>query len=167
MARPGTVRQVPQHSAGGDMAGALSVLEALVDHEVTFAVVPSMPEVSEAILRLTGSRIAAPGAADYVLCRQDSLAEAIEGAKTGLLEYPDRGATVVCQVQAVSDGESLRLYGPGVDGETEVEVRTFAPEARAAFLRQNEERPLGVDLVLVDSQGRITCLNRYTGIKEG
>jgi alpha-D-ribose 1-methylphosphonate 5-triphosphate synthase subunit PhnH len=166
MARPGTVGHVPLHVAGGDMAAAVSVFEALIDHEVSFAAVPSMPGATEALLRLTGSRVAALSTADYVLCREDSLEEVLRQAKTGPLDYPDRGATIVCRVSEIGEGEAVTLSGPGIDGTTTLRLRSFAASARQEFSARNEDRPLGVDIVFVDSAGRIACLNRYTALKE-
>jgi alpha-D-ribose 1-methylphosphonate 5-triphosphate synthase subunit PhnH len=165
MSRPGTVGRVEAHPAGGEAAAALTILEALVDHEVSLAVVPPSP-TSEAVLRLTGSRVAPVSEADYVLCRESSLEEALHVVKVGPLEYPDRGATVICQVAEVGDGDPISLSGPGIEGSKLVKLRSFPASARDEFAERNAERPLGVDVIFVDEHGQVLCLNRYTEVRE-
>ena len=165
MSRPGTTGNLTPLDQGGRFAAALSVLEALVDHEVSFAVVPERPEIAEIVLRQTGSHLAAPAVADYVLCDADSLVQSIDAAKTGDLEYPDRGATIVCLGESVTEGASLRLSGPGIRDTSTVSVAGFTPEAVAAFRRVNAGVPLGIDLVLVAPDGRFVCLSRYTRVE--
>jgi alpha-D-ribose 1-methylphosphonate 5-triphosphate synthase subunit PhnH len=168
MARPGTVGRVRPHAEGGDMAAAVALLEAVLDHEVAFALLPDDLATREALLRYTGSRLAAPERADFLLCRGAGLDEGLRVAREGELEYPDRSATVVALVGAVAAapvaGEPLRLSGPGVNGSIELWVAGFTAGQRAAFAARNSGRPLGLDLVLVAPDGRFTCLPRYTRI---
>jgi alpha-D-ribose 1-methylphosphonate 5-triphosphate synthase subunit PhnH len=168
MARPGTVARVAPHAEGGEMAAAVALLEAVLDHEVAFALLPDDPPTRDALLRYTGSRVAAPERADFLLCRGPGLDEGLRVARDGELEYPDRGATIVALVDAVAAGpvagEPLRLAGPGINGSIEVWVAGLTAAQRSAFADRNGGLPLGVDLVLVAPDGRFTCLPRYTRI---
>jgi alpha-D-ribose 1-methylphosphonate 5-triphosphate synthase subunit PhnH len=168
MARPGTVARVAPHPEGGALAAAVALLEAVLDHEVTFALLPEAPAVRDALLRYTGSRVAAPAQADFLLCHGSGLDEGLRVAREGELEYPDRSATIVALVEAVAAtpaaGEGLRLAGPGVNGSIDVRVAGFTAAQRSAFADRNRGVPLGVDLVLVAPDGRFTCLPRYTRI---
>ena len=65
-----------------------------------FCVVPERTELSDIVLQQTGSRLATLEDADYVLCDAASLPDVLRRSKDGTLEYPDRGATVVCLVAA-------------------------------------------------------------------
>jgi alpha-D-ribose 1-methylphosphonate 5-triphosphate synthase subunit PhnH len=165
MSRPGSLGRV---RVQGDPVVAL--VEALVDHEVTFCVHPERTELSDAVLRQTGSRLASLDEADYVVSDSERLAETLRRAKDGTLEYPDRGATVVCLVQGLSTTETtgapLLLAGPGIKDEACVWVEGFDAAARAAFSERNAEVPLGVDLVMVVPDGAVCCLTRYTRIQE-
>lgn len=169
MARPGTVGRVEPHERGGPFAAALALLQALVDHEVSFAVVPDLETAREPLLRYTGSRAFPPGRADFLLCHGAGVAEGLRAARSGDLEYPDRGATVLAMVASVGDapgaGERLRLAGPGVPGSIDVWVDGFTAEHRSLFAERNRAVPNGVDAVLVAADGRFTCLPRYTRIE--
>jgi alpha-D-ribose 1-methylphosphonate 5-triphosphate synthase subunit PhnH len=169
MARPGTVVLAELHEQGGRAAAAVTVLEAVLDHEVTFAVCHADAEIEEELLRLTGSRLAAVEEADYVLAFDSGIAHALRRAKDGEAEYPDRGATIAMAVNTVSavpgKGEPLALSGPGVRDSVTVWVEGFGPELQALFRERNRELPLGIDLVLIATDGRFTCLPRYTRIQ--
>jgi phosphonate C-P lyase system protein PhnH len=103
MARPGTVGRAEPHPEGGPFGAALGLLEALLDHEVSFAVVPDADAAREPLLRYTGSRAFPPERADYLLCHgAEGIAAGLRAAKEGELEYPDRSGTVVALVSAVS-----------------------------------------------------------------
>ncbi len=179
MARPGTIARL-------DFAGAnplVVVAEALIDHEVTFAVVPERPELTEAILRQTGSHVADADVAEYVFCDSTSLELALNDAAEGTPEYPDAGATVVCLVPSLNSafvdtsfspsprretgqGSEVSLSGPGIRDTVTVDIEGFTPHARRAFAARNAARPLGLDLVFVTPDGDLVCLTRYTRIQE-
>ncbi|HEY7467607.1 MAG TPA: phosphonate C-P lyase system protein PhnH [Dehalococcoidia bacterium] len=166
MARPGSIGRMPVPEVPGQ-SRLLTVAEALVDHEVTFAVLPERPELIDAVLRLTGSRQAAVEAADYVFCESASLAETLGRVKDGTLEYPDASATVVCEVAAVEERgpDAVGLSGPGIKGTLRVQVGGFGLESRAAFRVRNALPPTGVDVVFVSAAGHVTCLSRYTKLE--
>lgn len=171
MARPGTVQSLGTLDERGKAAAAVALFEALVDHEVSFAVVPASAETEEAVLRLTGSHLAEVAKADYVLAAGDGVVTALASAQAGEPEYPDRGATVVALVDSVSaghgPGDELVLEGPGILGSRLVWVSGFPQQATALFLERNREVPLGIDLVLIAPDGTFTCLPRYTRIQGG
>ena len=153
---PGSSARLPLQPHAGEWGVAVSAIEALVDHEVTFCVVPERTELSDIVLRQTGSRLATLENADYVLCDTASLLEVLRRSKDGTLEYPDRGATVVCLVQSISasgEGEPLVLAGPGIKDTARVWVEGFDAAAGSAFTERNADVPLGVDLVLVAAEG--------------
>ena len=168
MSRPGSVHRLESGSQPG--AAILALFEALVDHEVSFAVVPPAAETTEAILRLTGRRLAPVSEAAYVLATGPGIEVALANACTGDPEYPDRGATVIAVVESLAaepgPGLELVLQGPGINGCCSLRVAGLPPRAVPLFLERNAEVPLGVDLVLLAPDGRLTCLPRYTRIQE-
>jgi alpha-D-ribose 1-methylphosphonate 5-triphosphate synthase subunit PhnH len=193
MARPGSLGRLSP-AGQAEQNPLLAVAEALVDHEVTFAVLPQEGVLTEQILRSTGSRVAAVEEADYVFCDVSSLAEALRSSKEGSPEFPDEGATVICSVWSLSEdrqtgmrayghagtpadgpacvradgkpGRRLALSGPGIQETARIEVDGFAAEALAVFVERNAAPPLGLDLVLVDPDGSVVSLGRYTRIQE-
>lgn len=168
MARPGSVDSVSVHDLGGEHGAALSIAEALIDHEVNFAVVPERAEIIDAVLRQTGSRVAAPEDADYVICEAESLARTLDLVKDGTLEFPDQSATVICRVTAIDGqgGERLRLSGPGIQTCVTVAIEGFSPEAQAVMAERNSHTPLGIDIVFVTASGRVVCINRNTRLEK-
>ena len=167
MARPGTVVRLDTDGANPLVA----IAEALVDHEVTFAVVPERQDLADAILRQTGSHVGNLDASEYVFCEDASLEHVLREAADGTWEYPDAGATVVCLVQAISEqpsaGDSIAVSGPGIQGTATVYAEGFRQNARQAFAERNAMRPLGLDLVLVTADGTIVCFTRYTSFVKG
>jgi alpha-D-ribose 1-methylphosphonate 5-triphosphate synthase subunit PhnH len=162
MARPGSIDTVPLHENGSEHAAALSVIESLVDHEVTFGVLPERAPLIDAVLRQTGSRLAAAEEADYLLCEGDSLIQALDLAKEGSLEYPDKGATLICRVSRIATGGILALAGPGIRDVTYLTIDGLEDEAVERFRECNSQPPVGTDIVFVAPEGRVACINRYT-----
>ena len=166
MSRPGTLGLLPVQSVAGEWGGAVSALEALVDHEVTFCVWPERTELSDVVLRQTGSRLAPLDLADYVLCDAAHLAEALRRSKDGTLEYPDHGATIVCLASGISAVECawqpVVLSGPGIKDTNCIWLEGIDIAAFDAFCKRNSQPPLGADLVLVAPGGEVCCLPRYT-----
>lgn len=166
MARPGTVGKIAPHEQGGPFAPAVALLESLLDHEVSFAVLPDQVVAREPLLRYTGSRIFPAEQADFLLCHGPGIVRGLQVARLGDLEYPDRSATVVALVTSVgTTGERLTLSGPGISGEIDVWVDGFTIEHQRLFVKRNAVVPNGVDVVLVAPDGHFTCLPRYTRIK--
>ncbi|HEY3080146.1 MAG TPA: phosphonate C-P lyase system protein PhnH [Chloroflexota bacterium] len=169
MARPGTIGRLARYGPGGAFAPAVQLLEALLGHGVSFAVLPDAPEPREALLRRTGSRVYPPQEADFLLCHGPGIAEGLRAARDGRLEYADRGATLIALVPSVASvaggGTRLTLAGSGVPGGRDVWVDGFTAEHRALFAQRNRAVPLGVDLVLVALDGAFTCLPRATRIE--
>jgi alpha-D-ribose 1-methylphosphonate 5-triphosphate synthase subunit PhnH len=166
MARPGNVCRLWQAGETEQRNPLLAVAEALVDHEVTFALLAPGGLPAEQILRSTGSRVAAVAEADYVFCDVPSLVEALRSGKEGTPEYPDQGATVVCGLAGLGRGEKLTLSGPGIRDEARIQVEGLTAEARRVFAERNAMPPLGLDLILVSQDGRVVSLGRYTRIQE-
>ncbi|MEM6488745.1 MAG: phosphonate C-P lyase system protein PhnH, partial [Pseudomonadota bacterium] len=99
------------------------------------------------ILFHTGApRVAAPGEAALALGRWDALMP-LDAWAQGTPEYPDRSATLIVEVAALTGGPALALSGPGIrDSQA---ISPLLPAGAAAALAANAARfPLGVDLFL-------------------
>jgi phosphonate C-P lyase system protein PhnH len=189
MAHPGRVSRIETEGVNPMVV----IAEALVDHEVTFAVAGDGAELTEAILRQTGSHVAPMDVAQYVFCDSATLEQALAEASDGTWEYPDAGATVVCRVTAVlphlpapsllrprsgqaceeRGNEASRASGtivasgPGIRDMATVRVEGFSAEARRAFMERNATRPLGLDIIFVTADGALVSFTRYTQLQEG
>ena len=167
MSRPGTIHTLPEARAtDGVWGSALVVMQGLLDHEVTFAVEADDRSVHEQILRRTGARSDVLAGADYVLTDAAHAVEVIEMVSEGYLEEPERSATVVVRVDAIGSG-ALRasLSGPGIESVQPLSLDGLDVAALHALIERNVVYPTGIDIVLVDPQGRIACLPRSTRIE--
>lgn len=172
MSRPGRVYALPPASDSGRWGPMLTLLESLLDQEVSFAVVgDGGPEdLQSLIAERTRGRVATPRETDFlIVAAGDSGGETLR-ARRGTLQYPDDSATVIYRVQSLlfTEGDEPRvtLKGPGIRDEIRLgEIRGLAP-AEMGYLREaNAEFPLGVDAVFIDDAGRILCIPRSTHIR--
>lgn len=107
-------------------------------------------------------------------------AQAVEGAFRGSFLEPHLGATVLAEVETLSPAPpegaagagpacSWILEGPGVDGRSALACgpgdAEFLGPILAARGRACSEFPLGVDLVILDREGRVVCLPRTTSVR--
>lgn len=170
MSRPGTVAEL-QHTGPveDEWAGVVAVMQTLLDHEVTFALLAEDDSaVRETILRRTGSRTAVPTDAEYLVADAGNLLAAIEQANEGDLDYPEQGATVVARCPAVGDGElTVHLSGPGIRDHSHLSLGGLTADVFKALMRKNSSFPLGIDMVLVGDNNRVSCLPRTTTVTVG
>ncbi len=184
MARPGKINdlgpvreKIPPEAA---LAPGLAVMAlTLLDGEVSFAVLSQAPEAAERYLKWsTRSRPAPLTEADYIFVDKHlnagETAALLQGAKRGTLLRPDQSATLFLAVtRLAAPGEGvpgtihLRLKGPGIPGERPGAVVGLPRLWIAGRCQVNSEYPLGIDMVLVDSAGRIMALPRTTTVEEG
>lgn len=172
MSRPGRVYVLPPAAGNGHWGPMLTLLESLLDHEVSFAVVgDGGPESLPALIAgRTRSRVAAPHEADFlIVAGGDSGGETLR-ARRGTLQYPDTSATVVYRVKSLLfvEGDAVRaaLKGPGIREEIRLgDIRGLAPRELGYLREANAEFPLGVDAVFIDDAGRILCIPRSTDIR--
>jgi len=118
----------------------------------------------------TGGRPEMPPRADFVfLTGAGNGAAVVLEMKTGILPYPEEGATAVVDVKGLHKDPfpgslALRLTGPGVDGSMTVYVNGLDAQVLENTREKNAEFPLGIDLILTDPQGRMLCLPRSSQI---
>lgn len=175
MARPGRLGRLPVADARCPVAGCAplaALLLTLLDHEVTFAVVPAAGDhaladrLSDYLTVVTGSRPAPLDRADYVVALGGLAPGCLERLKRGTLTYPDASATLLILVPSLTAGRGLpaALAGPGVPSETVVQLAGLTPADLVALAEVNAEFPLGVDVVLVDAAGAVVGLPRSTRV---
>jgi alpha-D-ribose 1-methylphosphonate 5-triphosphate synthase subunit PhnH len=169
MANPGTQHALDAGvpSFTGIDAASIAVLLALADGDTPVWLAPVLDARLAPYLRFhCGCPIvAAPGEAAFGLVAITDDAMQAFGFGTGTDEYPDRSATVLIQVPALTGGTPVVLEGPGINGE-----RLFAPQLPAAFWggwRRNAALyPRGIDVMLV-AGGAVAGLPRSTHVTGG
>jgi alpha-D-ribose 1-methylphosphonate 5-triphosphate synthase subunit PhnH len=180
MALPGKVASldwVPRDD--GPWAAAVACLQALVDHEVDFAVLASDPRPQELLLRRTGSRTVPVSQARYLLADEANALDALRAASTGTIDYPEEGATVVVLCSRLEVGAGLpsagkgrlggavlELSGPGIESTARLTVHGLPPGVFSLLAERNRAFPLGIDLVLASAEGAIACVPRTAAVHD-
>lgn len=173
MSRPGKIENIAavgqkvniKIAAGKELT---ALLLTLLDAEVSFCFAAQADQgAAEKINQLTYALQAQPDQADYIVVSRNAnnqeLLQALAVAKTGSLLNPHASATVIVEVQRLSNEQQLCLSGPGIKEWAILSVDTDY-DWLAAREQKVAEFPLGIDMILVDVQGNIACLPRTTRI---
>ncbi len=159
MSHPGSVFPVPELA---DTDAVTDLLGCLMDSETGFSVIGDH-ETARALSHRTSARQVSETEADFIIATRGSTRGALRSLKRGTLEYPDQSATVVYQVEALGYGDlSLTLTGPGVDGETELQLMGMDVNEFRQLRDVNAEYPLGIDALFLDRAGRVAAIPRST-----
>jgi alpha-D-ribose 1-methylphosphonate 5-triphosphate synthase subunit PhnH len=171
MARPGRVYQLPAlpespaplYAATGAVCLTLLDLETplWLDHSASSRAVMAYLKFHCGCPISSG-----PGDAAYAVIGDGRTAPELSCFRCGDPIYPDQSATVIIQVESLSNSRGTRLTGPGI--ETEIHLHAtgvsgaFWPDLKA----NNEQFPLGVDVLLV-SPASICGLPRTVEVSLG
>ena len=170
MAHPGRVVAMagPVETPRPAHRAATAVCLALVDLETPLWLDPAArtAEVLEGLRFHCGCPIVAePRLARFALIVDAWTMPPLEAFDGGSDEYPDRSATLIVQVAALTAGVGKRLAGPGIAGEARLAV-DGAPERFWVGLRDNHARfPRGVDVILA-APDRVAALPRTTSVAD-
>jgi alpha-D-ribose 1-methylphosphonate 5-triphosphate synthase subunit PhnH len=157
MARPGTIvpigglAQAPQPLSLAAAAVALT----LGDYETPVWLDPALaqsPEIAAWLRFHTGAPLTDdPHQAAFGLIADPSQMPPFESFCQGSMEYPDRAATLVLQIERLSNNGGLCLSGPGIRGSRTLSAAPL-PADFAARMRANRALfPRGVDIVLASA----------------
>ncbi|WP_019122110.1 phosphonate C-P lyase system protein PhnH [Brevibacillus massiliensis] len=175
MSRPGLISDLAAEAGkldrdAGCFPSTMIIAMMLLDTEVTFKVFSEKEaQVTHMFNRLTYANTAEAERADFIFVLQDAasddLRNALQKAKIGELIDPHQSATVIVETEAVSGDKALRLTGPGIRGESFVQVKASADWIQIRE-EKNAEYPLGIDLIFIDESHRLLCLPRTTQIRK-
>lgn len=158
LSRPGSVEALPVVGVG-----AAVVPLALADVETTVAV-HDAPGVAERIVRATGAAISPVEDAELVACCGRTTASTVERLSRGSALTPELGAKVGVDCTRLTAGGAgrvtLTVSGPGVDGAAVLGVDGLDAGVLQAVAAANVDPPAGIDVWLVDEEGRIAGLPR-------
>jgi alpha-D-ribose 1-methylphosphonate 5-triphosphate synthase subunit PhnH len=168
MARPGSVRtiglDVGQPDLLGGAAGAIAL--TVCDHETPVWLSAGL--VKSAVAEWIGFHTGAPitrekNEARFAFVEAGATLASFGLYSTGTQEYPDRSTTLVIEVAAFGEGQTLTLTGPGIQQATVVKVKGL-PEVFSRLWADNRALfPRGVDVVLTSGKAML-CLPRTTKI---
>lgn len=160
MSHPGSVFPVPELEDETESLPLL--LGCLMDAETGFSVIGDQV-LAARLGKITGARPLPVDQADFIIAPRGATQGLMPLFKRGTLEYPDLGATVIYRVETLGYGElTVTCEGPGVDGETELEIGGMDRDEFMQLRDVNLEFPLGVDVILLDRAGRIAAMPRST-----
>ncbi len=168
MARPGSVRtiglDVGQPDLLGGAAGAIAL--TVCDHETPVWLSAGL--VKSAVAEWIGFHTGAPitrekNEARFAFVEAGATLASFGLFSAGTQEYPDRSTTLVIEVAAFGEGQTLTLTGPGIQQATVVKVKGL-PEVFSRLWADNRALfPRGVDVVLTSGKAML-CLPRTTKI---
>jgi alpha-D-ribose 1-methylphosphonate 5-triphosphate synthase subunit PhnH len=149
-------------------AGAAAIAVTLADFETPVwldAGLAASPDVADYLRFHTGAPIVTdPRRASFALVASGLTLPPFEDFAQGTLEYPDRSATLIVQVETLEPGGGLRLKGPGIAGRRLLSIKPL-PEGFANRAAANRALfPRGIDLVFV-AGNRVAALPRTTKVK--
>jgi alpha-D-ribose 1-methylphosphonate 5-triphosphate synthase subunit PhnH len=154
MARPGTIMATSGLTEAPHPLGlaAAAVALTLLDYETPVWLDSTLTRASDVADWLkfhTGAPLTDdPQRAAFAFIADPQRMPAFGTFAQGSMEYPDRAATLVLQVERLSGDEGLRLSGPGIKGSRALFASPL-PANFAARLRANRALfPRGVDLIL-------------------
>ncbi|WJR68526.1 phosphonate C-P lyase system protein PhnH [Neorhizobium sp. CSC1952] len=168
MARPGTIRTVGpdagQPEPLGGAAGAIAL--TLCDHETPVWLSAGLAKsaAGEWIGFHTGAPITREKAeARFAFVEAGATLASFGLFAAGTQEYPDRSTTLVIEIAALGEGQTLTLTGPGIQHATTVTVKGL-PEVFPRLWADNRALfPRGVDVILTAGKN-LLCLPRTTRI---
>lgn len=169
MARPGKINVLPAMEITpppGIHKSGMLVAMTLLNADVTFHYVgENVRAVSEYILLNTSSSPASAEEANFIFMNGADDGNEILNAQIGTLAYPEDSATCVVDVKAIRyEGEvgdiQITLKGPGVKDHCVIYVAGLNEQVLQNLFEQNQEFPLGIDMILTDLNNNILCIPR-------
>jgi alpha-D-ribose 1-methylphosphonate 5-triphosphate synthase subunit PhnH len=167
MARPGSVHRIAALTGGPGvmMRGTAAIALTLFDHDTPVWLDPLMSETAD-VTKWLKFHTGAPVTANSSICSFAMIGDprtlpALDRFAFGSNEYPDRSTTLILQVESLTQGQTLELRGPGIDG-TAVLQAAIQPADLFEQLEINRTLfPRGIDVVLV-ADDAIVAIPRTT-----
>ena len=170
MAHPGRIVSVPPplETPPPLWPATASVCLTLVDGEtpVWLDAPARRADVHQYLRFHCGCPIAAePTDARFAVVADPSEMLSLDAFDPGSDEYPDRSATVIVQVEELRANGALRFTGPGIEGETRLDVRRLSEAFWESVHRNHALFPRGVDLILA-AGSTMVALPRSTRVDD-
>jgi len=157
MARPGNIVATGGLARAPQPLGlaAAAVALTLLDYETPVWLDPALaqsPEIAAWLRFHTGAPLTDdPRQAAFGFIADPPQMPQFEAFCQGSMEYPDRAATLVLQVERLSDSGGLCLSGPGIRGSRALSASPL-PADFAARMRANRALfPRGLDIILASA----------------
>lgn len=172
MSRPGTLQTIelpPLNAPAGFNRHAAAIAFTLLDEATTFGMIPGNEDWEQYIRIHTGAGQTENCKADYLITQGKEVWPGYEHFNRGSLTSPEKSSTLIVTVESMDEngcgGETLVLKGPGIETINRVTLKGFDNRNIKAVQELNNEFPLGVDMILVDVDGRVCALPRSVQIE--
>ncbi len=103
--------------------------------------------------------------ADLVITSNANPGFDFEELALGSMEFPDRSATLIWQVESISGEPQWVLRGPGIEHEHNLNVEGLPEDFLVQWTNNSLQFPCGIDIILC-SPDQIVCLPRTVSIEE-
>lgn len=173
ISKPGTMVSLYEESRKLDSVAncnrsILVLMLMLLDAEVTFHILGGETQnISRYINQLTYSKVVPLEEADFIYVLEGADSEELEGAiircKIGDLVNPHLSATLIIEVEKISNHRDLVLSGPGIKGKKYISISGETDWVRLRA-EKNIEYPLGIEMYFVDKNYNLLALPRTTKI---
>lgn len=170
LSEPGKACDLPTLAGGTDglSPGLAGVLLTLTGPETHVALSPALQ--TDAVQRYirfhTGAGLIDDlSRAAFIFVGQGDDLPALDQCNAGTQEYPDRSATVVVEVPALSGGPLRQLRGPGIETARDFSVAGLPQDFVTQWAENRELFPRGIDMVFV-AGGAVLGLPRSTRMAE-
>jgi alpha-D-ribose 1-methylphosphonate 5-triphosphate synthase subunit PhnH len=194
LSRPGNILALPEPDAlsgipnGDNLSGdidvnggdpynryALGVLATLLDPETTFVLgvatgwLEQETSLSRWLQRFTGARMVPAVRANFALCLDGESGARLADLPQGRDAEPEDSATALISVSHISahprDGATvLELRGPGIRESATLAISGLPEATLEAIDATRRVYPLGIDVFLIDAEGRSAGLPRTTRV---
>lgn len=171
MAKPGRMIEIGTRLAPPPplTPAAAAIVLALADFETPIWLDPTLADQAAVgtYLRFhTGARIVAdPAEATFAAIADPARMPPLAAFRQGTIDYPDRSATLLLQVEALGTG-GLEIEGPGIDGRARLAATPLPADFREQWADNRSAFPCGVDLLLA-TDALIAALPRSSTIMGG
>jgi alpha-D-ribose 1-methylphosphonate 5-triphosphate synthase subunit PhnH len=168
LARPGKINWLADQGLTpppGLYAYSALILVTLLDGEIPFATLTGNESWNEYIRLNTGAPLGDVAEAEIILADGRLDIPAIADVNRGELLAPEKGATLIFQVDRIEESPicgytGVTLQGPGVNFVRDIYLSGMALSHWPRLRHLNREYPLGVDLFLVAADGRVAGIPR-------
>jgi alpha-D-ribose 1-methylphosphonate 5-triphosphate synthase subunit PhnH len=106
-----------------------------------------------------------PQHAAFAILADPERAPPFDAFALGTLDYPDRSATLILQVDSLGEGRRLVLTGPGIKGRTTLHATPLPADLLQRLATNSGLFPRGIDLLLV-TESSVAALPRSVTASE-
>ena len=158
---------IPLEAPAPLLATSTGICLTLLDHETPLWLdaKADQPQVREYLRFHCGCVLTArANEAQFALIADAQCVPPLEQFQLGTDEEPERSATLIIQVEALSSEGELRLTGPGIEAARRLHIAPYSPSFLQQVVLSQSLFPRGLDLVFASSK-QIAAIPRSTKIE--